>query len=530
MTKKYCEICKTEVMSKNFSRHINSKKHAKKLEVQKGGEEVRGDLEVQKGGMEVQKGGEEVQKGGKEVRGNLEVQKGGKEVKSVKLFTKRKEKIGADIRDSSTKLLPNPSWQKYSGEKHLKNYNYAGPGTRLDLRLDENKNPKPGEEPINKIDEACLKHDIAYESESIKDRHVADVELIHDLNAIKNLTWNEKLARILIKNIMKAKVVFGGSYNLRNKNIDLEVYRDSNKLGEIKGQENFPLEKSKQLKLKNDYKIENDVMTNELHHEYRKPKKWLKVHTKEKDDTWSADLVFIPFKDQGYKILLTVIDLHTRYAWVVPLKDKQGSSIKDAFENIFEEFQRIPKKLWVDNGTEFYNKIFKSFCEENEITIYSTYNEGKAVVIERFNRTFKTWMWKEFTKQGNQKWLHLIKPLLEKYNNKIHSSTGISPIDCSMRSNKSEDINAKDFKKIHKKKKFEIGDYVRIYKKKKHFEKGYTHKWTNEIFIVDKIFYDDPRSGNLVDPITYGIRDLNNEEILGRFYTEELQKTSFPIN
>ena len=344
-----------------FSRHKNSKKHKLK-EVRNGG-----ISEVQNRETEVQNGGIEVQKN--------------------KVYTKRK---GGDIRDSSTKLLPNPSWQKYQGEKHLKNYNYAGPGTRLDLRLDENNDPKPGEEPINKIDEACLKHDIAYESENLKDRHVADVKLIHDLNLIKELTFNEKLARTLIKKIIKAKIVIGGSYSLRNKNIEIKNYVDNNKLGEIKGKEEFPTEKTKPLKLKNDYEIKNDKETDELHKEYRKSKKWLKVHSYEKDHTWSADLVFIPQKDNGYKILFTIIDLHTRYAFVVPLKDKQEITIRNSFENIFEEYQRIPRYLWVDNGTEFYNKTFKSFCDENDIKIYSTYNEGKAVVIERFNRTFKT--------------------------------------------------------------------------------------------------------------------------------------------
>ena len=185
-------------MSKNFSRHIHSKKHQAKLITTQN---------VRNGGIS-----EVIQNGGL--------------AQYKTLYTTRKTKIGADIRDSSTKLLPNPSWQKYPGEKHLKSYNYAGSGTRLDIRLDENNNPKPGEEPINKIDEACLKHDIAYESEDLKDRYVADVKLIHDLNSIKDLTWNEKLARTLIKNIMKAKIVFGGSYNLRNKEIDINKYKD----------------------------------------------------------------------------------------------------------------------------------------------------------------------------------------------------------------------------------------------------------------------------------------------------------------
>ena len=175
---------------------------------------------------------------------------------------------------------------------------------------------------------------------------------------------------------------------------------------------------------------------------------------------------------------------------------------------IIKEYQNI---------YEFYNKIFKSFCDENDIKIYSTYNEGKAVVIERFNRTFKTWMWKEFTKQGNQKWLHLINPLLEKYNNKVHSSIGVSPIEAS---EKPELVTEKEVElNIIKIPKFSIGDYVRIYKKKKHFEKGYTHKWTNEMFIVNKISY--------TNPITYGVKDLNNENILGQFYKEELQKSNY---
>ena len=106
--------------------------------------------------------------------------------------------------------------------------------------------------------------------------------------------------------------------------------------------------------------------------------------------------------------------------------------------------------------------------------------------------------------------------MLEKYNNKIHSSIGISPNKASIKPERVEP--AKQIEKVSKKKKFDIGDYVRIYRKKRHFEKGYTHKWTNEIFIVNKIFY--------TNPITYGIRDLKGEEILGRFYREELQKTN----
>ena len=122
-----------------------------------------------------------------------------------------------------------------------------------------------------------------------------------------------------------------------------------------------------------------EVLADELHKEFRKPKEYLKVKVFNKDDIWSADLIFIP-KDQGYKIILTVIDLYTRYAWAIPLKDKTGKTMVEAFEEIFELNERVPNKLWVDNGSEFYNKVFKKFLEDNKIEMYSTFNEGKAVV------------------------------------------------------------------------------------------------------------------------------------------------------
>ena len=171
-----------------------------------------------------------------------------------------------------------------------------------------------------------------------------------------------------------------------------------------------------------------------MHKEYRKPNKYLKVKVFKKDDIWSADLVEMPNKkdNDNNAFILTIIDLYTRYAWCVPLKNKSANSVKDAFEFLFEETpDRIPKKLWCDKGSEFYNKIFDKFLKENEIELYSTENEGKAVVIERFNRTIKNWMYKKFTEQGNRKWVEILQPLVERYNNKVHGSIGVTPKEAS---------------------------------------------------------------------------------------------------
>ncbi len=117
-------------------------------------------------------------------------------------------KIGGDIAASLGKL-PGLPWSRYIGEKHLPGYNYCGPGTRLDIRLDDQDQPRPGEYPVNKIDQACLIHDVAYKNKDLQQRHLADVKLIHALNSIPNKAVREKLASFLIKSAMKSKIMLG---------------------------------------------------------------------------------------------------------------------------------------------------------------------------------------------------------------------------------------------------------------------------------------------------------------------------------
>ena len=92
---------------------------------------------------------------------------------------------------------------------------------------------------------------------------------------------------------------------------------------------------------------------------------------------------------KGFKFLLCVIEIDSKYAWVFPLKDKKGVSIVNAFQIIFKKSNRKPNKIWVDKGGEFYNRLMKSWLEKNDIEMYSAHNEGKSVVAERFIRTLK---------------------------------------------------------------------------------------------------------------------------------------------
>ena len=98
--------------------------------------------------------------------------------------------------------------------------------------------------------------------------------------------------------------------------------------------------------------------------------------------------------NKGFRFLLCVIDIFSKYVWVVPLRDKKDVSIVNAFQNISKYFKRKPNKMWVDKGSEFYNNFFKKWLQENDIAMYSTHNEGKSVVAERFIRILKNKIYK----------------------------------------------------------------------------------------------------------------------------------------
>ena len=110
--------------------------------------------------------------------------------------------------------------------------------------------------------------------------------------------------------------------------------------------------------------------------------------------------------NKGYGYLLMVLVVFSKYGWIVPLKDKKGETVTETFKSIFKE-GRKPQYLWTDKGKEYYNKHLKDLLEKHDITLYSTENEEKSSVCERWNRTIKTKMWKQFTVQGNTRYLDM---------------------------------------------------------------------------------------------------------------------------
>ena len=256
-----------------------------------------------------------------------------------------------------------------------------------------------------------------------------------------------------------------------------------------------------------------------LHKPARRKYKRNKVTSLGIDYLWQLDLVdMLKFSkvNKGYKFLLTCIDVFSKYAWVKPLKSKEGEAILTAFKEILKE-GRAPEKIQTDPGKEFINKNFKKYLDEKKISIYVVNSELKASVIERFNRTFKEKMRRNFTLVGKYIYYDVIDSLINAYNNSYHRTIKMKP--SSVTKDKEQEIYDLVFtntKTPAKKFKLQINDKVRISKYKTVFNKGYTPNWSEEIFFISEQI---PRS-----PPVYKIRDLTDEPVEGVFYETELQK------
>lgn len=270
--------------------------------------------------------------------------------------------------------------------------------------------------------------------------------------------------------------------------------------------------------------MERKKVVEELHAPARRNYMHRKFLIRGIDETWQADLVIMDAysnENKGYKYLLTVIDTFSKYAWAVPVKSKSGDDVTKAMLSIFKQ-NRVCKNLQVDNGTEFYNSNFLSLMQLYKVHLYSTYSNLKASICERFNRTLKNKMWKQFSLQGNYKWLEILPNLVKEYNNTVHRTIKMKPKDVT--SDDEATIFQKflrEYSKVKRKKpKFKVDDKVRVSRVKHIFEKSYTPNWTTEVFTIVRVAR--------TKPITYRLVDYKNEPIAGGFYEEELSKVKYP--
>ena len=205
----------------------------------------------------------------------------------------------------------------------------------------------------------------------------------------------------------------------------------------------------------------NYQLANELHKPTIRKVKKRKIYSSSRDKNWGVDLAVMPSLSKYNKenmYLLCAIDTFSKCAWVAFLKDKKGTSIVNAFQKIISE-ERKPNKIWVDQGSEFYNNSFKDFLKINNIEMYSTCNEGKSVVAERFIRTLKNKIFKYMVAIFKNIYSDVLDDIVNKYNSTVHRTIEVKPIDITDDSyaEYNEDFDKKDPK-------LKVGDHVKISK------------------------------------------------------------------
>ena len=233
-----------------------------------------------------------------------------------------------------------------------------------------------------------------------------------------------------------------------------------------------------------------------------------------------ADLIeykAFKFSNRHYSYILLLIDCFTRVVYVAPMKRKDADSTAEAFESIFEKFDKFPINLVTDDGKEFFNRKVNNIFLTYGINHYSTPTKTKmkASMAERVIRTLKSRLQKIFNRNKNNRWIDIIEKVAENYNNTPHRSIGMAPFQVN-------DSNRKRvYKRLYPKQsltvvcKLKEGDKVRKIIEKKDFEKGYTENWSTDVFIVDSV-----RQSNAV--CYYKIKTLDNRPVPGIFYYFQL--------
>ena len=293
---------------------------------------------------------------------------------------------------------------KFMPEMHLRQpqfvYSACGPFTRHKERIKTFK--QTGDTHYiyrNELDKACFQHDSTYA----------------DHKDLINRTKSDKVLRDKAYDIAS-----NPEYDSYQRGLASMVYKFFDK-------------KSMGSGIKKDTtKSSSLILADELHKPVIKKFNKRKVYSRFKDNIWGVDLAdmqSLSKKNKGIKCLLCAIDLYSKYAFVIPLKDKKGISIVNAFDQIIKQSERKPNKIWVDQGSEFYNNNFKKWLSRNNIIMYSTYNEGKSVVAERFIRTLKNKLYKHMTATGKNVYYDVLDDIVNEYNNTKHNTIKMKPKD-----------------------------------------------------------------------------------------------------
>ena len=245
---------------------------------------------------------------------------------------------------------------------------------------------------------------------------------------------------------------------------------------------------------------------------------------------WQMDLIDLSSlkrHNRGMTFVLTAIDVFSKVAAAVPLKNKTSKSVTDALKKVFKKPRKTPRSVQTDKGREFRNKSVIDFLDKLGVHHFVSENDDiKCAVVERFNRTLKERLWRYFEKNNTRHYLRVLPRLVRSYNNSYHRSLGMAPSDVNERNQElvwqrlyGEKERGGD-KRRRRNPLFRVGERVRISQTRRPFKKGYLPSWTTETFIVTEVLK--------TTPVTYRVEDERGERVEGTFYPQELQSVIHP--
>ena len=259
-----------------------------------------------------------------------------------------------------------------------------------------------------------------------------------------------------------------------------------------------------------------------------------RIYSPNVDSIWAADLADVhryAKQNKNNTFILVLIDLFSKKAWARGLKFKTGKETAAAIKDVFKKSGCSPGKLWTDRGLEFKNRDVEAVLEKYNVHLYSTHNDVKSAIAERFIRTLRRKIETNYILTNSTSWYYALPHLIQEYNHTKHRSLGMTPEEARRPDNfqtvyrKLYGSPRKDLENLKERDllpAFKIGDKVRISIHKRMFEKESSASYSEEIFTISDIV-------QTTQPITYRLTDLAGEHIEGTFYKEQLQKTNQSI-
>ena len=219
-----------------------------------------------------------------------------------------------------------------------------------------------------------------------------------------------------------------------------------------------------------------------------------KIIHKHIDEIWSIDLAdMIDYKisnNKGFRYIFIIVDNFSKYLWAIPLKNKYSQTITDEFSNILTKSKRKPLKIESDRGAEFYNSVFQKFLKNKNIQHYSRYTDKGPSMAERVIRTVRNLLKKPVFLAGNADWLSELPSVIKKYNNTIHHSIKMTPVQASKKSNEKEVFSNLKDRRVKQKPKFHLSQLVRTADIKRVFSKGDSTNYSYKLYTITEIIHD----------------------------------------